>query len=174
MSEQAKKVHGTWSYPGKENERQWFNWWFLPLELLGMMGPLVGAMISLIVTIICLWLVKFANVIFQSELLALIIDAVSRNIEWFLIVPLVIGYCQYFAKKFYAGHIVCTPIDNAVGFTFSMWIIAWVFRTIGDFTSTGFLFQIGTSVRENLLLIFSLVLLLGYISVARAHLSRSR
>jgi len=170
---------GEWIHPG---QRQWkensgkreFNWWFLPLEILGMIGPLISAVVSLIVTIICLWLVKFANFIFQSELLDLMIGAVDRNIMWFLIVPLVMSYCQYFAKRFYAGYLVCMPIGNAAGFAFSMWIVAWVLRTAGTLANAAFLFQIGAGVRENLLLIFALVLLLGYISVARAHLARSR
>ena len=174
MSGQAKKVHGTWSYPGQENGRQWFNWWFLPLEILGVLGPLIGAVISLIITIICLWIVKFANVIFQSEFLSLMIGAVDRNIAWFLAVPLAIGYCQYFARRFYAGYVLLLPIGNAAGFTFSMWIIAWVLRTVGTFSNAALLFQIGAGVRENLLPIFAIVLLLGYFPVAFRHLARQR
>jgi hypothetical protein len=170
---------GEWVHPG---QRQWsenrgkpgFSYWFLPLEILGMLGPLIGAAISLFTTIICLWIVKFINVIFQSEFFTLMIGAVDRNIAWFFIVPLVIGYCQHFSKRFYAGYLVCMPIGNAAGFTFSMWIVAWVFRAIGTLANVGFLFQIGAGVRENLFLIFALVLLMGYVAVARMHLARGR
>ncbi|MCX6771940.1 MAG: hypothetical protein NTX79_07845 [Candidatus Micrarchaeota archaeon] len=174
MAGEAKKVHGTWSYPGEGKQRQWLNWWFLPLEIMGMIGPLIGAVVSLIVTIICLWIVRLVNIVLQSQLAALMIEAVDWNIAWFFVVPLVIGYCQYFARRFYAGYLVCMPIGNAAGFAFSTWIIAWVFRAVGTLSSIAFLYQIGAGLRENLLLIFALVLLLGYVSVARMHLARSR
>jgi len=169
---------GEWVHPG---QRQWeesgknrFNYWFLPLEVLGLLGPLIGAAVSLFFTILCLWAVKFANIIFQSEFFSLMIGAVDRNIAWFFIVPLVIGYCQHFAKKFYIGYLVCMPIGNAAGFTFSMWMLAWVLRTIGALANVAFLAQAGAGLRENLFLIFALVLLMGYIAVARMHLARSR
>ena len=177
MPDQPKKVHGEWNYSGQWNEwkaKPAFNWWFLPLEVLGLLGPLIGAVVSIIITIACLWAVKAANVIFQSELLSLMIGAVDRNIAWFFISPLVIGYCQHFAKRFYAGYLICLPLGNAVSFAFSMWIAAWVFRTIGALAGVALLSQIGAGVRENLLLVFALVLLLGYVSVARVHLARSR
>jgi len=178
MEDQAKKVHGTWSYPGKENERQWknaskprfFNWWLLPLEIRGMLGPLIGAVVSLVITILCMWIAKFANVIFQSEFLSMMIGAVDRNIMWFFIAPLAIGYCQYLAKKFYVGHLLFLPLGNAVGTTFSIWIIAWVIKTIGAISGVALLFQIGTLARASLPFIFALVLLLGYWSVAFRHL----
>ncbi|MFA5929596.1 MAG: hypothetical protein WC861_01830 [Candidatus Micrarchaeia archaeon] len=174
MPDQAKKVHGTWSYPGQKEGRQWFSKWFLPLEILGLLGPLIGAAISLFISIACLWAVKLANVIFQSEFLTLMVGAVDRNIAWFFIVPLIIGYCQHMAKRFYAGYLACMPIGNAAAFTFSMWTIAWVLRAIGTLANVAFLFQIGAGVRENLALIFALVLMLGYVSVGRAHFARSR
>jgi len=163
----AKNAKGEWVHPGQRQweENRWFNWWFLPAEVLGMIGPLIGAAISLFITIICLWIVKFANAILQSEFLALMIGAVDRNIAWFLAVPLVIGYCQYFARRFYAGHVLLQPVGNAVGFTFSMWIIAWLLRTVGAMASVPLLSQIGTALRENLLPVFAVVLALGYISV---------
>ena len=168
---------GEWMHPG---QRQWdesrgkpgFNYWFLPLEVIGLLGPLVGAAISLFTTIFFLWMAKFANIVFQSEFLALMIGAVDRNIEWFLIVPLVIGYCQYAAKRFYIGYLAFMPIGNAAGFAFSMWMAAWVCRAIGTLANVAFLFQVGAGVRENLALIFALVLLLGYVSAGRMHFAR--
>ena len=174
MESKAKKAHGTWSYPGNGNARQWYGWGFLPLEILGMLGPLIGAAVSLIITIICLWLVRFANVIFQSEFLTLMVGAVDRNIAWFFIVPLVVGYCQYLAKRFYAGYFLLMPIGNAASFTFSMWMAAWVFKTVGALANVLLLSQIGIFLRENLVPIFALVLVLGYVSAAFQCPSRLR
>ena len=177
MAEHAKKVHGTWSYDGQWNsgaEGKWLNWWLLPLGILGLLGPLIGAAISFIVTIICLWAVKFANVIFQSGFLSLLVAAVDRNIAWFFIVPLVVGYCQYAAKRFYVGYLVCLPIGNAAGFTFSMWMAAWVFKTVGALANVLLLSQIGAALRENIVPIFAIVLALGYLSVASRHFARLR
>ena len=84
---------GEWVHPGQRQwkEKQGFNYWFLPLEIMGMLGPLIGAAISLFTTILCIWMVRFANVIFQSEFLSLMIGAVDRNIAWFFIYILLIS-----------------------------------------------------------------------------------
>ncbi len=161
---------GTWKHPGqcqweKDSEARWLKWWFLPVEILGLIGPLIGAVISLLITLACVWLLQFVNVMLQSELLTLMVAAVYRNITLFFAVPLVIGYCQYFARRFYVGFALLWPVGNAVGFAFSMWILAWLLRTIGMFANVLLLSQIGCFLRENLLPIFVLVLALGYLTV---------
>lgn len=162
---------GEWTHPGQQqwkedSGKRWFNWWLLPLEILGMIGPIIGALVSLFITLLCIWMLQSVNIILQSELISLMAAAVYRNLAVFFAAPLVIGYCQYFAKRFYLGFALLWPVGNAVGFVFSMWIIAWLLRTVGTFANVLLVSQIGIALRENLLPIFIVVLALSYLSVA--------
>jgi len=166
-----------WMHPGQQqwkedSNKRWFNWWLLPLEILGMIGPILGALVSLLITLVCLWMLQAVNIILQSGLISLMVAAVYRNLAVFFAAPLVIGYCQYFAKRFYLGFALLWPVGNAVGFTFSMWIIAWLLRTIGSFANVLIVSQIGAALRENLLPIFTAVLALGYVSVLARRFAR--
>jgi len=168
---------GEWTHPGQRQWREdsgkrWFSWWLLPLEILGMIGPIIGAAISLLITLACVWMLQAVNIIFQSELLSLMAAAVYRNLAVFFAVPLVIGYCQYFAKRFYLGFALLWPVGNAAGFAFSTWIIAWLVRTVGAMANVPLLVQIGAFLRESLLPIFMAVLALGYLSVLARRLAR--
>jgi hypothetical protein len=124
--------------------------------------------------VLMVWALAFANAIFQSTFISLMIAAVERNLHLFFTCSLVMGYCDYFARRFFAGYALLWPVGNAVGTTFFMWIIAWVFLTVGALANVLFLSQIGTLLRENLPSVFVLVLLLGYLSVAARHLARLR
>ncbi|MFA6328221.1 MAG: hypothetical protein WCY41_02130 [Candidatus Micrarchaeia archaeon] len=168
MAEHKEK--GEWVHPGQrqweeDSGKRWFNWWILPIEILGLIGPIIGAAVSLLITLVCIWMLQAVNIIFQSELVSLLVAAVYRNLAVFFAAPLVIGYCQYFARRFYLGFALLWPVGNAVGFAFSMWTIAWLLRTIGTLANVLLLSQIGAALRESLLPIFAIVLALGYISV---------
>jgi len=170
-------AEGEWSHPWQrrwqeDSHKRWFNWWLLPLEIMGMLGPLFGAIISFLITIWCVWLLQAVNIVFQSGLISLLVAAVYRNLAVFFAVPLVIGYCQHFARRFYIGFALLWPVGNAVGFTFSMWIIAWIVRAVGAMANVPLLVQIGSFLRESLLPIFIAVLALGYLSVAMRRFAR--
>jgi hypothetical protein len=169
-------VQGEWKHPGSASHQQGkgIRWWFLPLELLGMIGPLIGAIIGLAIVVIGIWALSLANAIFQSLFISLMIAAVERNLALFFACSLVMGYCDYFARRFYAGRALLWPVGNAVGFAFSAWIIAWVFKTVGALANVLFLSQIGDLLRGNLLLVFALVLALGYFSVAARHFAMKK
>ena len=77
-----------WTHPGQrrwkeDSGKRWLSWWLLPVEILGLMGPLIGAAASLLVTLVCVWMLQFINIILQSELLALMVAAVYRNLAVF-------------------------------------------------------------------------------------------
>jgi hypothetical protein len=146
--------------------------WLLPLEILGMLGPLVGAAISLALAVAGIWALFLANTIFQSLFFSLLISAVERNLIWFFAIPLAMGYCDYFARKFPALLLPLRAARDAVGFVFSIWVLAWLLRTGGALADVALLLQIGSALRESLVLIFALAL--GYFSLAAHWKHRAR
>jgi hypothetical protein len=171
---EKQNVQGEWKHPGSASPQtgKWLRWWSLPLELLGLLGPLIGAAIGLAIVVIAIWALALANAIFQSLFVSLMIAAVERNLALFFACSLIMGYGDYFARRFYMAYMLLGPLGGAIGFAFSAWMIAWVFKTVGALAGVPLLSYIGALLRDNLLPVFALVLLLGYFSAAVRHFSR--
>lgn len=158
----GQKAHGEWNHPWAANAGRHWNIWSLPL---GLIGPLIGTAIWVVFIIIGLWILKFANAAFQSTFVTLLINAVAANLQWFLVVSLAIGYIDFFSRKFQPAGLWLFPLSNAIGATFSAWIVAWIFRTIGTLAGVPVLTDIGVLIRANLLIVFAVFLALGALMV---------
>lgn len=159
----ATKAQGEWSHGG---ERFWgrrgaVRWAFLPF---GLLSPLIGAALGILFIVLGLWLLKFANMLLLSPLIALFMGAVARDLPLFFGFFLFTGYCGYFARNFPFTANVLLPAAGAAGFTFTIWALAWVFNTLGAIYSVPLLLQAGTLMRGYLLPIFVLVLALGILT----------
>ena len=159
---QGQKAQGEWNHPWAAKAGRHWSLWLLPL---GLLGPLIGSAIWIVFIIIGLWLLKFANAAFQSTFVALLINAVAANLQWFLAVSLAIGYIDFFSRKFQPAGLWLFPLSNAIGATFSAWIVAWIFRTIGTLAGVPILTDIGVAIRANLLIVFAVFLALGALMV---------
>jgi hypothetical protein len=144
------------------------------MALLGMLGPLFGACISMMLLVAMLWALSFANLLLQSIFITLLIAAVERNLVWFFAFFLLASCCDFFARRSHAGYVILQPVRNAAGFAFSIWMISWVIRTFGALAGAAMLSQIGIALREGLFAIFLLVLALGYLSVAASDAAKRR
>jgi len=163
---------GEWHFPGETGARRQ-SAWFWPFGLLGLIGPLIGSVIWIIFLVAGIWILRLANIVFMSGFVALLIGAVVANLQWFFAVSLFLGYCGYFIRKTPSTAAVLWPVMGAVNFTFAMWIISWVFRTVGFSAGATWLYEPGIFIRANLIVIFAFVLVLGAISMA-ARQSRMR
>jgi hypothetical protein len=163
--EGVKSAKGEWKHPAAafagQAGRQW-NLWFLPL---GLLGPIIGTAIWIIMIVIGVWALKLANMALQSAFLSLMASAVLSNLQWFFVFSLVIGYIDFFSKKFQPAGIYLFPFSNAFGAAFSAWIVAWIFRTIGLLAGASVLFDIGVALRANLLIVFAVFLVLGALAI---------
>lgn len=155
---------GEWNHPASaagQASRQW-SLWFLPL---GIMGPLIGSAVWIIFIVLGMWILKFANLVLQSAFVTLLVNSVIANLQWFFIASLIIGYLDFFAKKFQPAGIYLFPFMNATGATFSAWIVSWIFRAIGTMAGIAFLTDIGVALRANLAIVFAVFLVLGALAI---------
>ncbi len=159
---QPQPAKGEWKHPWAAQAGKQWSFWFLPL---GLLGPLIGSTVWIIFIVIGMWLLKFANVVLQSAFLTLLINSVIANLQWFFIASLAIGYLDFFAKKFQPAGIYLFPFMNATGATFSSWIVAWIFRTVGAMAGIAFLTDIGVALRANLAIVFAIFLVLGALAI---------
>lgn len=165
------KAKGDWFHPkeGWVQAGKGWNVWFLPF---GLIGPIIGSMIWLVVIIAGLWALSFANAVLQSQFISLLIGAVGRNLHWFFAVSLITGYLDFLSRKFPPAFPITWPASNAVGITFSAWIISWLFRTIGAMANVAVLSQIGIFLKENLAGIFVLFFAMGLLLVLAKVITR--
>lgn len=169
---EAAKPKGEWKHPaaafaGQAGRR--FSLWFLPL---GLLGPLIGSAIWMVFIVLMLWALKLANIIFQSAFISLLVNSVATNLQWFLVFSLVIGYIDFFARRFQPAGIWLFPVSNAVGATFSAWIVAWIFRAVGTLAGVQILFDMGALLRANLLVVFAVFLALGALMLESRRMFR--
>lgn len=168
--EERRAREAEWAHPGRWNWH-WNSWWFWPFALLGLLGPLIGSVIWVIMIIVGLWVLRAANFVLMSGFISLLISAVSANLQWFFAVSLFLGYCDFAMRRAAGAFWFIWPVSNAVSFTFSVWIVAWVFRVIGSSAGAGALAGIGVFLRQNLLPVFLLVLALGYLLLGVRRMS---
>ncbi|MFA6489184.1 MAG: hypothetical protein WCT52_00720 [Candidatus Micrarchaeia archaeon] len=164
---------GEWKHPAAafagQAGRQW-NLWFLPL---GLIGPIIGTAVWMAMIVIGLWILKIMNMALQSALVTMLVGAVLNNLQWFLAFSLAIGYLDFFSRRFQPAGIYLFPFSNALGATFSAWIVAWIFRAIGTMAGVSILFDIGMALRANLLIVFAVFLVLGALAID-AHMKSRR
>jgi hypothetical protein len=168
---QSAKVQGVWSHQGTQEWQRtrksgFGSWWFLPL---GLLGPVLGSIIGIVLIIFGLWALKFINILFQSALIALFISSVSANLHYFFAFSLFAGFCEYFIRRSYFSYLILWPISTAASFAFSAWVLAWIFRAIGTFSNASMLYGVGAFLRLNLAGIFLAALALGFIFVGMGH-----
>ena len=162
-----RKEHGEeWQHPQGHKEWRVRSVFFWPFSLLGLLGPLLGSIVWMVFLIAGLWVLKAANTVLVSGFITLMIGAVVANLQWFFAVSLFLGYCDYFMKTFQEIAFAVWPLSSSVAFTFSVWIVAWIFRVIGSSAGVGVLSGFGFWLRANLILIFAAVLVLDYAMVA--------
>ena len=165
---EAHRVKGEWSDAGwhrrwqEHRQRRWSGWWMWPF---GLIGPLVGAVFSIVFIVVALWVMRFVNAGIQSGFVSLMVGAVASTIWVFFAFALVMGYLDYLTKRSPMAYMVLWPVSNSLGITFFAWIASWVLRTIGELSSVAVLSQAGGVLRQNLLPVFIAFAAIGYISL---------
>ncbi len=159
---EKKADKGEWSHPSCAQDCC-FSPNVCHFSIFSLLGPLIGSIIGLAMLVLCLWLLKFANVVLASSFIIAMIVAVEVNLQWFFAFSLIIGYSKYFIKAYPPSAWVLWPFSNGLGMAFFVWIIAWVFRQIGQSAGNLALFGIGAFIRGNLVEIFALFFVLGLV-----------
>lgn len=155
---------GEWQHPGEQQKQQW-GWrsWLWPI---GLLGPLIGSIISIVILIGVLWGLKFTNVILQSEFITQIISSVGENIALFFVFFLFTSYAKFFMMRSRTAYMLLHPLSEAAAVLFTAWILGWLLGYAGEVTNVPLVAQAGGLISANLLPIFAAVLVLGYLSIA--------
>ena len=163
MAEKKATVQGEWVHPDQQKQGWGWRMWLWPI---GLLGPLIGSIISIVILIAILWGLKFVNVILQSGFITQIIGSVDANIALFFAFFLFTSYAKFFMMRSRAAFMFLHPLSEAVSTLFAAWILGWLLSYTGEVTNVPLVSYAGGLISANLLPIFLFVLVLGYLSIA--------
>jgi hypothetical protein len=146
----------------RRNKKLEKEWWFISF---GFIGPLLGSIFG----IICLALGIIALNIINMPLRSSFISSVSyfflSNLPWFFGAFLFFGYNDYFSKRYPKSFWIVEPITTAIGITILAWIAIFILNLINTSVGNVFITSVSNFLYRNLLGIFVVFLVLGYIIV---------
>jgi len=158
-----EKQQGEWVHPGEPQKQGWgWRFWFWPI---GLLGPLIGSIISIVVLIAILWALKFVNVMLQSLFITQFIEAVTANIIWIFGFFLFTAYAKFLMMRSKSAYYVFHPISEAVSTTFVAWVLGWLLKYAGDAMAVPLISMIGAALSASLAYIFAFVLILNYVGL---------
>lgn len=157
------KQQGEWRHPWEQQKQEWgWRMWLWPI---GLLGPLIGSIISIIILIAILWGLKFVNAILQSVFITQVIGAIDANVIWFFAFFLFTSYAKFLMMRSRSAYYLFHPLSEAVSTTFVAWILGWLMNYVGAAIAVPLISQIGLLISASLLYIFAFVLVLNYIGL---------
>jgi len=144
---------------GRRMEKEWKNWWF---DAFGFVGPLLVSIIGIFFLAIGIWILNFVNFSLHSIFIFMLSNFLASNIQWFFLATLFLNYAKYFSRK-YEGYWIFSPMVNSLNIVYVVWILTSIFILIGVYTGVNILTNFANFLNDNLLGLFILFALIGYI-----------
>lgn len=130
-------------------------------SLLGLAGPFLWSLVSLIFLGILIRILHWLGGTIQSTVFALAGDFVLNNIALFFLLILLFNYFSYFSKRSPRKTKYFSPFFTALSITIWIWIITNFILILN--THFVIIKRSISSIHENLLTIFALLVLLSYL-----------
>jgi len=162
MAGKPRQAQGEWVHPWQEQEGWGWRVWLWPI---GLLGPLIGSAISIVVLVAILWLLKSINMILQSLFISQLIGAATANIAWIFGFFLFTSYAKFLMMHSRAAYMSLHPLSEAVSTTFVAWVLGWLLRHAGDAMSVPMIGTLGKALSASLVYIFAFVLILSYLGL---------
>jgi len=137
-----------------------FNHWYD--ETFGILGPLIGAFISLIVLRIIIYVIQAAS----DEIF--IFTALGQGLYNYLIFIfisiLISSYNTYLNRKYHQQYLFIYPFIGAIGFIIGFWVLAQILLFVNQSNVTPIFATIGEFINTYLIVFFALAIIIGYIT----------
>lgn len=137
-------------------------WWFISF---GFVGPLIGSIFGLICLALGILALNVINIPLGSSFIASVSNFFLTNIYWFFGAFLFFGYSHYFSKRYPKSFWLIEPITTATGITILAWISIFILGLINVYAGSPFIASVANFLLRNLLGIFVVFLVFGYIVV---------
>jgi hypothetical protein len=147
---------------GREWGRHGRNWWYMHF---GFAGPLIASVVGIILLVVAIVILKIVNFVLGSSFITAIAGFLYANIYLFFGIFLFTNYNEYFSKHFRSAYWMITPVTAGISLVIAFWIIASMLTLINVVPHLAILTTIANFINANLLTIFVIVLVLGYVFV---------
>lgn len=141
---------------GKEIETTWN-------RTLGVAGPFLSSIFSVVMLAVLLWIFNFVNVPLGSGFLTALYTFLLSNIALFFAFFLFFSYSSYFHKHFRRAYLPISPIIVAIGITIGFWLLMSALNLINISFASVHLVNIAAFIQFNLFGMFIGFLFLGYL-----------
>jgi phage shock protein PspC (stress-responsive transcriptional regulator) len=141
---------------GKEMETSWN-------KTLGITGPFISSVFGIVMLAILLWIFNLVSVPLGSGFLSSLYSFVFSNLALFFAFFLFFSYTSYMHKRSRRVYMPISPVVTAIGITIGFWILMSALNLINLSFSVVYLTTISQFIQYNLLGIFTIFLLLGYL-----------
>jgi len=149
-------------HKGKEFGKRWDNWWF---RTFGFVAPIIGSIFGIIFLALGILILNFINLYLGSYFVFMISNFLLANLHIFFVFSLIFGYGDYFSKRYPETYWVVLPIINSIGAVFVAWIAIFILDLINSYVASTFIANVSNFLYTNLVGIFIVFLVLGYVFV---------
>lgn len=129
----------------------------------GVLGPFLFSLLNLVFLIIAIWVLDYMGQDLNSKVLLDTSEFLLEYIAMFFGFILLFNYSSYLNKRFNDYFKWIYPTVSAVSIILVLWILANLFDIINSELNLVVLDEIVSSVEENLVIIFLLILVLRYL-----------
>jgi len=146
-----------------EKEGEEIENWFR--RTLGIVGPLISSIFSLLVLAFIILALDFLNFQIGSVILSSIYSFLMTNIGLFFLIFLFFSYTSYFSKSYPKFYMFLSPIVTAIGIIIGFWVALNAINIVNYYLENSVLSVITFFIDRNLFLIFLILIFLGYLTI---------
>ena len=144
----------------REKKREARDWWY---GTFGIVGPLLGAAIGMIVVAIIAWLMSIVYAVVGAPLLSMMSTFLFTNLPVFLLIFLITNYLKHIYLSHDSLYYIVKPVKVAFEVMVAFWLFAWVLQFAGMQAGSIQLMTVSVSLMGSLAGIFLVFLVAGYI-----------
>jgi hypothetical protein len=138
------------------------DWWCRHFSFI---GPLVGSVFGVLLALVTVWILNLINLNFGNVFVTGLSSFILKTLPIFFGASLFFGYSRYFSRRYFEGYWIISPLISATGAVIIFWISVLILNFLNTFISSDLLFSIANLIQANLLAIFILFLVFGYVFV---------
>ncbi|MFC2143382.1 hypothetical protein ACFLQN_03215 [Candidatus Aenigmatarchaeota archaeon] len=127
----------------------------------GPLSPLLNSIFEIVVLAIFIAIIGWLNTYINFSFLQSIVNFISVNLHWIFIFTLFKNYLKYLSNVFDTE--ILKPINVAIGIIVALWVIAGILQVHFLTSQSHMLFVISEAILSNTWVIFSFLLVVGYI-----------
>jgi hypothetical protein len=144
---------------GKRFSRRWEERY----NFFGPVGPLIMSVMGIVFLLIGVIFLKIINYALFSPVVSGVINFILDNLYIFFGVSVLSSYSKYTTRIFPTSRWLISPLAGSVGITFALWVLVQVFGLMNAYLVSSFITSAVSFVGQNLIGIFAVLLVVGYL-----------